>query len=117
SKKAFSELPIEGVGNNSWKLLWESARKFYNESTKTENFPEVNEESNCPLCLQELDGEAKRRFTSFEEFVKNDIQKTYDEASGKFNVANEKLNSIDFSFEEQKPTTIELNELIENYSQ
>ncbi len=115
SKKAFSELPIEGVGNNSWKLLWESARKFYNESTETENFPEVNENSNCPLCLQDLDGDAKDRFTSFEDFVKNDIQKTYDEASDKFDLAFENLNRLEFSFEEQKPTTIELTELIENY--
>jgi energy-coupling factor transporter ATP-binding protein EcfA2 len=117
SKKAFSELPIEGVGNSSWKLLWESARKFYNESTKTENFPDVNEDSNCPLCLQDLEGDAKKRFTSFEDFVKNDIQKTYDEASDKFDLAIENLNGLAFSFEEQKPTTIELNELIEGYSQ
>lgn len=117
SKKAFSELPIEGVGNNSWKLLWESARNFYNESTKAENFPEVNEDSNCPLCLQDLDGDAKKRFNSFEDFVKNDVQKTYDEASDKFDLTIENLNSIDFSFEEQKPAKIELNELIEDYSQ
>lgn len=117
SEKAFSELPIEGVGNSSWKLLWESARKFYNESTQTESFPEVNEDSNCPLCLQDLDEDAKNRFTSFEDFVKNDIQKTYDEASDKFDLAIENLNGLDFSFEEQNPTTIELNELIEDYSQ
>ena len=117
SKRTFSEFPIEGVGNNSWKLLWESARKFFNESTETENFPDVNEESNCPLCLQNLDGDAKNRFTSFEEFVKNDIQKTYNEASEKFDLAIKKLNRLDFSFEEQKPSSIELNELIEDYSQ
>jgi energy-coupling factor transporter ATP-binding protein EcfA2 len=117
SEKAFSELPIEGVGNSSWKLLWESARKFYNESTETENFPEVNEDGNCPLCLQYLDKDAKNRFTSFEYFVKNDIQKTYDEASDKFDLALENLNNQDFSFEEQKPTTIELDELIDDYSQ
>ncbi len=117
SEKAFSELPIEGVGNSSWKLLWESARKFYNVSTETENFPEVNEESNCPLCLQNLDEDARNRFVSFESFVKNDIQKTYDEAFDKFVLANESLNRIDFSFEEQKPTTIELDEIIDHYSQ
>lgn len=116
SKKAFSELPIEGVGNSSWKMLWESARKFYNESTERESFPEVNEDSNCPLCLQDLGEDAKNRFTSFENFVKNDIQKTYDEASDKFDLAIENLNRQDFSFEEQKPTTIELNELIDDYS-
>lgn len=117
SEKAFSELPIEGVGNSSWKLLWESARKFYNISTETENFPEVNEDSNCPLCLQDLDEDAKNRFVSFENFVKNDIQKTYDEAFDKFNLANENLNKIDFSFEEQNPTAIELDEIIDDYSQ
>lgn len=117
SKKAFSELPIEDVGNNSWKLLWESARRFYNESTETENFPEVNENSNCPLCFQDLDEDAKNRFISFEDFVKNDIQKTYDEASIKFDLAIENLNRLDFSFEEQIPTTVELNELIDDYSQ
>ena len=117
SEKAFSDLPINGVGNSSWKLLWESARKFYNESTETENFPEINNDSNCPLCLQDLDEDAKNRFTSFEEFIKNDIQKTFDEASNKFDLAIEGLNNLDFSFEEQKPTTIELNELVDDYSQ
>ena len=67
STKAFSDLPIEGVGNSSWKLLWESARKFYNESTKTESFPKVADDSNCPLCLQNLCDEAKERFSKFEE--------------------------------------------------
>jgi len=117
SEKAFSELPIEGVGNSSWKLLWESARKFYNESTEIESFPEVNEDSNCPLCLQHLGEDAKNRFTSFEDFVKNDIQKTYDEASEKFDLAIENLNGQDFAFEELEPTNIELNEMINGYSQ
>ncbi|WP_339654839.1 AAA family ATPase [Flavobacterium frigidarium] len=117
SEKAFTELPIEGVGNSSWKLLWESARKFYNLSTETENFPEVNEDSNCPLCLQDLDEDAKNRFVSFESFVKNDIQKTYDGAFDKFNLANENLNKIDFSFEELNPTAIELDEIIDDYLQ
>ena len=117
SEKAFSELPIEGVGNSSWKLLWESARKFYNTSTETENFPEVKGDSNCPLCFQDLGEDAKNRFTAFEDFVKNDIQKTFDVASGKFDLEFENLNSQDFSFEEQKPVTIELDELINDYSQ
>lgn len=117
SENAFSELPIEGVGNSSWKLLWESARKFYNESTERESFPELNEDSNCPLCLQNLGEDAKNRFTSFENFIKNDIQKTYDMTSDNFQLATENLDKLDFSFEEQKPTTFELEELIYDYSQ
>lgn len=117
SENAFSELPMEGVGNSSWKLLWESARKFYNESTETKNFPEVNENSNCPLCLQDLDKDAKNRFTSFESFIKNDIQKTYNEALSQFSLLIKSLNILVFSFEDLQPTTIELEELYDGYSE
>ena len=117
SEEAFSELPIKGVGNNSWKFLWESARKFFNESAGNDSFPETNDDSNCPLCLQDLGEEAKQRFTVFEEFVKNDIQKTYNEALAKYSLAIDNLNGLDFSFVEQEPTTSELNELTSDFTQ
>lgn len=117
SNTAFSDLPIQGVGNNAWKILWESARKFYNESTQTESFPNVSDGSSCPLCLQDLEDEARERFTKFEDFVKNDIQKSFDEAKEKYESAIYNLNRLDFNFEEQTPISLELNELIENYSE
>lgn len=117
SNTAFSDLPIQGVGNNAWKILWESARKFYNENTQTESFPNVSDNSACPLCLQDLEEQARERFTKFEDFVKNDIQKTFDEAKEKYDLAIENLKRLDFNFEEQVPISLELNELIENYSE
>ena len=72
TKNTFSDLPVEGIGNTTWKLLWESARKFIDELKGGNTFPETSENSVCPLCLQELDEEAKKRFISFEEFVKSD---------------------------------------------
>lgn len=117
SNTAFSDLPIQGVGNNTWKILWESARRFYNESTQTESFPNVSDNSSCPLCLQDLEEQARERFTKFEDFVKNDIQKTFDEAKEKYDLAIENLNRLDFNFEEQTPISLEINELIENYSE
>ena len=117
SNSAFSVLPIQGIGNNAWKILWESARKFYNESTETESFPNVSDGSSCPLCLQNLEDEAKERFTKFEEFVKNDIQKSFDEAKDKYESTIENLNRLEFNFDEQAPISSELNELIENYSE
>lgn len=117
SNTAFSDLPIQGVGNNAWKALWESARKFYNESTQTESFPNVSDGSSCPLCLQDLEGQARERFKKFEDFVKNDIQKSFDEAKEKYESTIENLNRLDFNFEEQAPISLELNELIENYSE
>jgi energy-coupling factor transporter ATP-binding protein EcfA2 len=117
SNTAFSDLPIQGVGNNAWKILWESARKFYNESTQSESFPNLSDGSSCPLCLQDLEDEARERFTKFEDFVKNDIQKSFDEAKEKYESAIENLNRLDFNFEEQNPISLELNELIKNYSE
>lgn len=117
SEKAFSDLPMDGVGNSSWKLLWESARKFYNESTQTDNFPEVTENSNCPLCLQDLGEQAKNRFTTFEEFVKNDIQKSYDEALENYDLAIYNLDRLEFNFSEQEPIALELDEIVEKYSE
>lgn len=117
SANAFSELPIKGIGNNSWKILWESARKFYNESTKSVSFPEINEDSNCPLCLQQLGEDAIKRFADFEEFVKNDIQKSYDEALKRFNFIIEDLKKINFSIEELEPTILELKELNTGYTE
>jgi energy-coupling factor transporter ATP-binding protein EcfA2 len=117
SEEAFSDLPINGVGNSSWKFLWESARKFFNESAGKESFPDTNDDSNCPLCLQDLGEEAKQRFKGFEEFIKNDIQKTHDAALEKYSLTIDNLNGLDFSFVEQEPTTSELNELTGDFTQ
>ena len=117
SETAFSDLPLDGVGNSSWKLLWESARKFYNESKKTANFPETQEDSSCPLCLQNLGEEAKKRFLAFEDFIKNDIQKSFNEASENFDLTIESLERLEFDFKEQEPITREVEELIPDYSQ
>ena len=117
SNKIFSDLPVEGVGNDTWKQLWESARKFYNESKNKVLFPEVVEGSNCPLCLQDLDEHARKRFTGFEEFVKQDIQKEYDNALNEYNKTINDLTNLSFDFEDQEPTINELEELYEKYKE
>jgi len=117
SEEAFSDLPINGVGNSSWKFLWESARKFFNESVGEENFPDTNDDSNCPLCLQDLGEEAKHRFTVFEEYIKNDVQKTHDAELEKYSLSIDNLNGLDFSFAEQEPTIDALNELTGDFTQ
>ncbi len=116
SEKAFSNLPLDGVGSDVWKELWESARKFYIVSTQQEIFPEVENDSSCPLCLQNLNDEAKQRFLNFEEFVKNDIQKQYDVLLEKYELELENLESISFDFTEQTPTILELDEIIKDFS-
>lgn len=114
SEKIFNNLPLDGVGNQSWIILWESARNFYNEGKGKNVFPE--DEDICPLCLQELKPEAKLRFSSFEEFVKNDIQRRLNIATENFDMLLNKLKTLSFDFHEQEPITTELNELSNEYS-
>jgi len=115
SETIFSGLPISGVGSNSWRLLWESARKFYNESKGNEIFPQTTENSNCPLCLQTLDPQAKKRFIDFEEFVKHDIQQEHNKAIKDQENLIVNLNNLSFDFDEQEPTITELIGLVEDY--
>ena len=117
SEKIFSDLPITGVGNDSWRKLWESARKFYNESKNQELFPETNEGSNCPLCLQELGNVAKQRFSDFEDFIKQDVQQEYDRALNVYNDLIKKLKEISFDFNELEPTISEIEDSIKGYKE
>ena len=115
SETIFTNLPITGIGGNSWKQLWESARKFYNENKEGELFPDTDDNSNCPLCLQDLSPEAKKRFTNFEEFVKHDIQQEYDKAVEEHVNLSENLNGLSFIFDDQEPTIAELEILSADY--
>lgn len=115
STKTFSNLPLKGVGSDTWKQLWESARKFYNESIESELFPDTSENSRCPLCLRELSPEAKLRFSNFEDFIKLDVQKEYDTAFIKLNDIVNKIKSLSFDFSELEPIIAEVSELKSNY--
>lgn len=115
SETVFANLPLTGIGGNSWKQLWESARKFYNEDKEDELFPDTEGNSNCPLCLQNLSPEAKKRFTDFEEFVKHDIQQEHDKAIEEHNNLTETLNELSFNFDDQEPTIAELEILATDY--
>lgn len=73
---------LEGVGSNTWKVLWEAARKYSEELAYQEaGFPNLGEESHCVLCHQPLSEEAKLRLESFESFIQNDVEKDFQECT------------------------------------
>ena len=75
AERLFAEMPLKGVGLDSWKLLWEQARA-YSEAVayKGHDFPHTGEAALCVLCQQPLAAEAKSRFISFESFVKGALE-------------------------------------------
>ncbi len=115
SEKAFSNLPIKGVGNDQWKKLWESARKFYDGIQGEEAFPNTDDGESCPLCLQELGEEAQNRFVNFEGFVKADLQEQLNQAEASLKIIVNLYKELIFDLTENEPTIDEINELVADF--
>lgn len=69
SSRSFDREPLRGVGTEAWRDLWEAARRFAADSCPDIPFPPTGTEARCPLCQQELDGQASERMRRFEAFV------------------------------------------------
>lgn len=79
--KVFEKAPLAGIGSESWRLLWEAARKYSQEQAyKTTAFPNVAADARCVLCQRELDQESRDRLQSFENFVRSELQRLATEA-------------------------------------
>jgi energy-coupling factor transporter ATP-binding protein EcfA2 len=78
SKLAFGEEPVQGVGGDQWKRMYELARDFSTQvAYPGEPFPYLGEDARCVLCQQELDLDARVRMLSFKTFIEDS---TADEA-------------------------------------
>ncbi len=73
--KVFSGAPLEGVGTQAWKLLWEHARQYSEGyAYPGQTFPHLASDAKCVLCHQPLSDNARQRLASFEEFVKGQAE-------------------------------------------
>ncbi len=74
--KVFCGAPLEGIGTDTWKLLWEHARQYSEDHAYAGRaFPHLASDAKCVLCQQPLSDDARKRFASFEEFVKGQAEK------------------------------------------
>lgn len=78
--KVFEKAPLEGVGTESWRMLWDAARKYSLEyAYKTEDFPNIKEDARCVLCQQRIE-EGRDRMGSFEKYIKGELYNLADQA-------------------------------------
>lgn len=81
AEELFENEPLPRVGSDTWRALWDAARKYSDtEAYPIQIFPVVNGESRCVLCQQELAPDAAVRLTRFETFVKENAQKAAQDA-------------------------------------
>jgi len=66
----FPKGALEGTGSEVWSQLWESARKFSDESAYIgQEFPFIEDGAQCVLCQQAIDHAAAHRLKQFQAFV------------------------------------------------
>ncbi|MFT4257640.1 MAG: AAA family ATPase [Pseudoxanthomonas sp.] len=87
---------LEGIGSETWKAMWEAARRYSQYAYHQDVFPVVADDARCVLCHQELTDEAKHRLQDFEAFVQGDVeaaaiaaQKSYEDALASLPLAPE----------------------------
>lgn len=66
---------LPGTGGEVWRELFEAARKFAGESHPDKAFPDLGEDSPCPLCQQPL-AEGAARLLRFEAFIQQEVEKS-----------------------------------------
>jgi len=105
SQETFKHEPLQGVGSNEWKYLFEAARK-YSEiyAYSTQQFPVTEQGSRCVLCQQELQDEAPNRMQRFWKFIHQDTEKL---ASTKRKSYEQSIKSIELLSLHFDPTIVE----------
>jgi SspJ family small acid-soluble spore protein len=74
--EVFSGAPLEGIGTDAWKLLWNHARRYSEgHAYPGQAFPHLASDAKCVLCQQPLSDDACLRLASFEDFVKGQAEK------------------------------------------
>jgi ABC-type dipeptide/oligopeptide/nickel transport system ATPase subunit len=106
AEEVFSGRKLEGIGSETWKELWRSARKYSEEiAYKGRNFPFIDNGAVCVLCHQPLSSEAKERFVSFESYIKDETQQEAQLAETKYQAI---INTIeDIPNDEELQTKID----------
>lgn len=103
---------LPGTGEDVWKKLFESARRFSLEAAYPDKpFPYIEPGAKCPLCQQPLAQEAAKRMHSFDEFVKDDTARVAAEKRQQRTAEQDKVKNISLDFGLEEAMTEEIKQL------
>lgn len=113
--ETFSDLPVEGVGKQRWKKMWDAAKEFSEtEAYPGQPFPAVKN-ANCPLCIQDIDEETGQRLVGFQTFFEAETQAEQRLAQEAYQRSTQKIQSLTFNREAYKPTIEEVERYLEGF--
>ena len=100
---------LPGTGGQVWKLLFEAARRYSTEvAYPDEEFPPSGDGKVCPLCQENLKASGAERLKRFEDYIKNDVAKTANEARKKVDAAKDKIERADLQIKPEEALRDEL---------
>lgn len=84
----FEDEPLDGVGSDTWRLLWQSARDYsVTEAYPARDFPVTTDGAHCVLCQQTLDEPARHRLDRFEQYMTDTTERDARNAETEFATA------------------------------
>jgi len=82
---------LDGIGTETWNVLWKAARQYSQTPYPGQDFPVTNPGSRCLLCHQELSNEAQQRLRDFETFVQGIVESDAKDAESHYGTLLEGL--------------------------
>ena len=108
STLAFADDPIPSTGSDSWRALFDAAKKFSEEAAyPDEEFPVTRDGSVCVLCQQPLSDDAAQRFQRFKKFILDDAAQKKSIAQSAFQNALTALSGVDVDYLANDPTLLD----------
>jgi hypothetical protein len=72
---------LAGIGGETWKRLWEAARRYSEaQAYPEESFPVTRDGAVCLLCQQPIEMMSAERLNNFERFVQDHVQQSANSA-------------------------------------
>jgi energy-coupling factor transporter ATP-binding protein EcfA2 len=93
--QALGGLPVEGIGSQVWKSMWQHVEEFIKHNGQGQSFPPVAGES-CPTCLQPITETTAKQLQKFNDYLKDKTQSEADAAKKNFDQAVNCLGRLNF---------------------
>ncbi|MEN8582785.1 AAA family ATPase [Burkholderia sp. RS01] len=95
SEQEFSNEPLNGVGSQTWRKLWETAKAFSeSEAYPDHDFPHTGPTGHCVLCQQALSSEGAARLSRFQKFMTDTTENDAQEAENRLATVRVKLAAM-----------------------
>jgi energy-coupling factor transporter ATP-binding protein EcfA2 len=93
------EDPLKGVGSESWRLLWEAARRFAISEVHPaiDSFPAAESAETCVLCQQPLTTDALLRMERFNTFIHDTTSNDFIRAQANLNIKINEIRTLSLS--------------------